>query len=206
MLGENKNKYYKSVIIILLFITFGVMTLIYLGLIIFKEQQQFLEKYQENITKDIREEFNLIRINITSINENNIESEKRLSNKIDNTNKRIVALKESYNTILNEVKKNKIESLYRDKYLTDKLKEAELMVKEGRINLAYPIYELIATEQPENKDARFYMYYTLFLKNKSDREKYRGIINGFKTLEKEGYIRKEMRDVLFYIEAEENHQ
>ncbi|MCL2480640.1 MAG: hypothetical protein FWF38_02905 [Spirochaetaceae bacterium] len=212
-----KNKAYKSVTTIVpLFMVFGVIVLVYLALIILKEHKLFSQKYTENIKsieenikereKYIREEFDFIRLGIISINEKNIETEKGLSVKIDYTNRRIATLNEVYNNILKEEKKKRVESLYSDKYLGDKMAEAALLLKEGKINQAYAIYELIAKEQPENKDARFYMYYTLFFKNRSDKEEYPKIKNGFNALEKEGYIRKEMIEVFSYIEAEETHR
>jgi thioredoxin-like negative regulator of GroEL len=90
--------------------------------------------------------------------------------------------------------------------MANKMKNAALLLKQGKINQAYDIYEVVAREQPENKEARFYMYYTLFLKNQSDKEEYSNIKNGFNTLEKEGYIRKEMIEVLSYIEKEEIYE
>jgi len=211
---KKENKAYRSaLLLILLLMALGVTALVYLDLIILKEHKRFSEKYEENIKaieenikekeKYISEEFDLIKPGITSLNEKNIEVEKRLSVKIDNTNKRITDLNEIYNNILKEEKKKRIESLYTDKNLADKITEADRLFKEGKMNQAHAIYKLIAEEQPEKKDVRFYMYYTLFLKNRSDKEEYQKIKNGFAALEKEGFMRKEMREVLAYIEAED---
>ncbi|MCL2791680.1 MAG: hypothetical protein FWD87_01185 [Spirochaetaceae bacterium] len=202
---NKENKVYKSItIIILLLIVFGVVFLGYLALTIFKEQKLFFERHEEqvkiteeNLKKKMGEGFDLVR-------QKNMESEKRLSGKIDDIYRGITTLNEIYENILEEQKKRRVESLYADKDLAEKMEEAKLLLKEGRINHAYRMYELVAREQPENKEARFYMYYTLFLKNKSDIEEYSRIKRGFNILEREGYIRKEMLETLLYIEAEKN--
>ena len=227
MQNEKADKILKSItIVILLFITFKVIFISYLGMTILKEHKLFSEKYEENLKsieedikqreKNINKEFEYINLGIISINEKNLESEKRLSAKIDNTNKRLMekidninksinSLNETYNNILKEEKKKRIEYIYTDKDLADKMKEGEFLIKEGKMNQAYAVYELVTREQPENKDARFYMYYTLFLKNRFDRDEYPKIKKGFYELEKEGYIRKEMLEVFSYIESEKNY-
>ena len=202
MQNEKRNKIYRAItIIILLFITFEVIFISYLAMVILKEHKLFSEKYEESIKK----EFELLNLGLININEKNMESEKRISGKIDNINKKLTDLNKVYNNILKEEKKKRVESVYSDKELADKMRDAALLLKEGKINQAYNMYEIVSEEQPDNKDARFYMYYTLFLKNKFDRDEYPKIKKGFYMLEREGYSRKEMTEVLLYIETEKNY-
>ena len=214
MKKENKeSKVYKSITIAILLIILAVAVGVgALQFIILKQQKLFFEKYEdslealhesiketeENIIREIENEFDLIM-------QRNMQSERAISGKIDNTNRRIVILNEVYEGILKEQEKMRVESLFSDMDLQDKMAEAAGLMREGKINQAYALYELIATEQPGNQEARFYMYYSLFLKNRSDREEYSRIKNGFAVLEREGYIRGEMAEVLSYIEDEESY-
>ena len=208
------NNIYKTVTIILfLFIAAGVVFLGYINQNMLQEHKLLSEKYEEKIKNaeerigeemaPIKQTVIALRGELENLNQRQMESEQKLFGKIDKTDSNITNLNIVYENILNEGKKRRIESLYTDKYLAEKMREAIYLFKAGKINQAYTIYEIVSTEQPENQEARFYMYYTLFLKNKYDRAEYPKIKNGFNMLEKEGYIRKEMAEVLSYIEEEE---
>jgi len=108
-----------------------------------------------------------------------------------------------YTGILAELEKRTLDSLYTEVVLIDLEQEAGLLFKEGKYLQASALYETIADAQPENTEARFFYLYSLFLGNKLDRTNYRRIKEGFLVLERNGYERAEIREVLEYIDIEE---
>ena len=194
------NRVYKSIVVTaLVLIVLGVVFLGYLALVMQKEQREIFE-----IQAEQREIFEIQAEQAELIMQRNIEFETRTLEKINKTNNTIITLNEIYESILREQKKRRVESVYVDKVFADRQAEAARLLREGKVNQAHSIYEFIAREQPENKEARFYMYYTLFSRNRSDKEEYSKIKRGFSVLEKEGYMRKEMLEILEYIEKEKN--
>jgi hypothetical protein len=196
---NKKSKVCKAVtVIIVLVITVCVMAAASLGFVILREVELLSKKYEE-VSGEIEERIKELQESVEELDEefDNIKLG------IRNAGREVERLNKVYGNILSEQKKKRVESVYTDKELADKMAEARVLLEEGKINRAYSIYDLVAGEQPENREARFYKYYTLFLKNKSDREEYAKIKNGFNTLEKEGYERKEMKEVFFFIEEEE---
>jgi hypothetical protein len=157
----------------------------------------------ENEIYSVNQSLSNLSISLETLTRIHLASEMRLSGKIDRADNSIITLNDIYQKILEEHSKRRLESLYTDRYLVDRMLEASQLLEDGKINQAYVLYESIAREQHENRDARFYMYYTLFLRNKFDREEYPKIKAGFLKLENEGYIREEIREVLSFIKLEE---
>jgi hypothetical protein len=93
--------------------------------------------------------------------------------------------------------------LYTDIDLADKEKTAMALYREGRYAEAHELFTVVAREQPENQAARFYQYYTRFLMNRLNREAYGEIRSGLAQLERNGYSRAEFREVLDFIDQEE---
>jgi len=108
-----------------------------------------------------------------------------------------------YAGILAELEKRTLDSLYTEAVLIDMEQEAGLLFKEGKYMQASTLYKTLADAQPENTGARFFYLYSLFLGNKMDRANYSRIKEGFLVLERNGYERAEIRDVLEFIDIEE---
>jgi len=127
----------------------------------------------------------------------------RAINTIIVTNRHVGQIEKVYGDLLEELKKKTLESLYDEEALTQRLQTARKLFEEGKYRQAYNEYEFVAKEQPENLEVEFYKYYSLFLRNKGDRNQYREIRNGLSGLENRGYTRKEIQEVLAFIAAEE---
>lgn len=123
---------------------------------------------------------------------------------IDNTNIRIQRVNAVYEGILTEMQKKTLEAVYTENVLIDMENEAYDLFKKGKYALASDQYASLAKAQPENIEARFFNLYSLFLNNKLDRNNYSRIKEGMKALEKNGYIRVEIKEALDYIDLEEN--
>jgi tetratricopeptide (TPR) repeat protein len=122
---------------------------------------------------------------------------------IDNTAYRVRQIEQVYGDLLAEQKKKTLESLYNEEEPQTWIKEAEGLFGSGRYRQAYELYARASDTQPDNQEARFYRLYSLFLVNRSDRSQYRVIRSGLAQLERNGYTRPEIGEVLSYIEAEE---
>jgi hypothetical protein len=119
------------------------------------------------------------------------------------TNNRIQRIDTVYSGLLAEQQKRTLDSLYTEASLSEKEQTAARLFRAGNYISAGAEYALIAQERPENTDARFYHLYCLFLGNKLDRDNYRKIKDGLLGLERNGYHRAEIREVLEYIATEE---
>ena len=124
-------------------------------------------------------------------------------NRINVTNERIQQMNTVYAGILAEMEKRTLDSLYTETTLISMEQEAKMLFGEGKFVQASVLYATVAEAQPENTEARFFYLYSLFLSNRLDRSNYRRIKEGFLLLERNGYRRREIRDVLEYIELEE---
>jgi hypothetical protein len=122
---------------------------------------------------------------------------------ISDTRSRVEQTRKVYADFLEEQKKKTLESLYTEEALNGLAREAKKLFDAGNYKQAHQRFVIITEEQPENQEAWFYRFYSLFLINKGDRQQYRGIRNGFELLERNGYTRPEMRETLRYISAEE---
>jgi len=124
-------------------------------------------------------------------------------NQLDRNYQRIRNLDNVYSSLLSEMEKKTLDSLYSEVVLVDMEMEARTLFQEGRYVQASIQYATIAEAQPENRQARFYYLYSLFLTNKLDRANYRLIKEGMQVLMRNGYNRAEMNYVLDFIESEE---
>ncbi|MCL2293352.1 MAG: hypothetical protein FWC36_00565 [Spirochaetes bacterium] len=171
--------------------------------------EERLDLLESSLKEELENEMYLVNGSLSGLNASletltrmHLAAELRLSGRISVTNSNISSLNEIYQSILEEHSKRRLESLYSDKYLADKMADASLLLAEGKVNQAHLQYVSIVSEQPENHEARFYMYYTLFLRNRFDREEYPEVRAGFLRLKNEGYVRKEMQEVLSFIDLE----
>ncbi|QQO11003.1 hypothetical protein [Breznakiella homolactica] len=123
--------------------------------------------------------------------------------RIASTNTRLERLEGVYADLLAEQKKKTVESLYSDRDLAGRYGEGLRLLEQGKYSQAYGVFSLVSGEQPENMDARFYMYYALFERNRHDREQYKKIREGLTLLQRNGYTREEIGAVLDFMAAEE---
>jgi len=119
------------------------------------------------------------------------------------TGRRIQEINAVYSGILAEMEKRTLDSLYNETILMETEQEAEKLFFEGKYAQASVKYAVVAEAQPENRQARFYYLYSMFLSNKLDRSNYRRIKEGLQALERNGYLRTEIRETLRFIETEE---
>jgi len=129
----------------------------------------------------------------------------RTINTIAATDRNINRIEQVYGDLLEEQKKKTLESLYEEEALLERFRNAGILLKEGKYRQAHDEYAIVANEQPENLDAQFYQYYTLFLRNKGDQSQYRRIRTALLGLERRGYAREEIKEVLEYISGEEGY-
>lgn len=122
----------------------------------------------------------------------------------NNTNGRIQRINAVYSGLLTEMEKKTLDSLYTEASLIDMEKEAKVLFSGKNYAGAYAQYAVLAEAQPENTDARFYCLYSLFMNNRMNRSNYPQIKEGMLALEKNGYIRSEIKEVLEFIDTEEN--
>ncbi|MCL2880324.1 MAG: hypothetical protein FWF29_08780 [Treponema sp.] len=120
------------------------------------------------------------------------------------TNNRIQALDAIYSGLLAEQKKRTLDSIYTEAALAEIEQAADRLFRTGNYARASVEYEAVARQRPKNTDARFYSLYSLFLSNKLDRSKYRQITEGLETLQRNGYQRVEINEVLDFITLEKN--
>jgi uncharacterized protein YoxC len=123
---------------------------------------------------------------------------------IFDVNYRVQQVEQIYADLLEEQQKKTLESLYDEEVLIQKSDEAAALFAKGQYRSANALYVVITEEQPENQDAWFYRWYSLFLSNKNDRAQYRQIREGLTLLERNGYTRPELLEVLVYITLEES--
>jgi hypothetical protein len=116
---------------------------------------------------------------------------------------RLIRTERVYADLLEEQKKKTLDTLYGEEELLERTRRAGELFRAGKYKQARELYAGISEAQPENQEARFYRYYALFLLNKSDRNQYRLIREGFMQLERSGYMRDEIGETLAYIAAEE---
>ena len=140
-----------------------------------------------------------ITVIIDEIEEGNVSTR----NRINMTDMRIQRINTVYSNLLTEMEKRTVDSLYSESLLIDMEKEAAIFFQEGNYIQAMAHYAAVAEAQRENNNARFYYLYSLFLNNKMDRNNYQTIKEGLLALETHGYLRREIKDVLDFINYEE---
>jgi len=96
------------------------------------------------------------------------------------------------------------DGLYTQQAILEMEQDAARLFRDGKYAMASAQYAAIVKEQPDNTDARFFQLYSLFLNNKLDRGNYRQIKEGLEALERYGYYRLEIKEILEYIASEED--
>lgn len=124
--------------------------------------------------------------------------------RIRGTNNQIREIAAVYAELLAAQNRRTLDSLYTEAGLAEAEQEAARLFREGNYAAAGGRYAVIAQARPENREARFYRWYSLFLSNRMDRANYWQIKEGLRALEQSGYHREELREAMEYIEAEEN--
>ena len=104
--------------------------------------------------------------------------------------------------LLEAQKRKTLESLYVEDVLAKEREEATEAFAKGRYLTAQKLYGEISTAHPEDQEARFYQYYSLFLSNKLNRDNYRNVREAMTLLERQGYTRSELTETLEYIAQE----
>lgn len=127
-----------------------------------------------------------------------------IGERITGVNNRIQRTERVYAELLSAQYRRTLDSLYKESELVEKKQEAARLFRAGNYVAASEQYAVVARARPEDVEARFYQWYSLFLINKMDMNNYKQIKEGLKGLEQNGYHRKEIREVLEYIEAEES--
>jgi hypothetical protein len=187
-----------------------------------KQNQQRLEKQIAALEEGVREQFivereillaaeqaaaDLILAQMleteTELARQTAEGTRLAGERTRGTNIRIRGIDEVYSGLLAEQQKRTLESLYAEPALIEKEKEAAGFFRAGNYKSASEAYAVIEQARPENMGAQFYRLYSLFLSNKMDRGNYGKIKEGFQALERNGYHRTEIQDVLEYISTEE---
>jgi len=163
----------------------------------FASLKEFIETQNEVLYNQILSSSNLIE-NLV------IDRTEKITADIDTTNKHLNRVEKIYGSLLDEQKKKTLVDLYDEPFVIDRYKNAEKLFNERKYRQAYDEFSFVSNEQPENLDALFFKYYSLFMINKGDQSQYRVIKNSFLQLQKRGYARSEIRDVLDFISNEEN--
>lgn len=123
---------------------------------------------------------------------------------ISTTNRRVIRIEQVYGALLDEQKKRTLESLYDESLIIDRYELAEKLFRERKYRQAYDEFSFVVAEQSENLNALFFKYYSLFLINKGDQSQYRIIKNSFLQLQRHGYSKPEIQEVLDFISDEES--
>jgi hypothetical protein len=118
------------------------------------------------------------------------------------TRRQVSALDATYRSLLEAQKRRTLEGLFEEDALLEWRKEAAAAFAAGRYINATRLYGEIAAAHAEDREARFYQYYALFLSNRQDRDQYRRIVDAFTLLERQGYTRRELTETLAFIVAE----
>ncbi|MDR2181292.1 MAG: hypothetical protein LBN92_01275 [Treponema sp.] len=130
------------------------------------------------------------------------EASESLLGGITETRSDIARLNAVYGGLLAAQKRRTLDSLYGEDFVPLKMREAYSAFRAGRYLEAGALYAEVSEAQRDNREARFYRYYALFLANKSDRNNYRAVADAFTALEQSGYNRREISETLSFINRE----
>jgi len=177
----------------------------------FRNQQERVAALEEAVREEfIRQTELLLEFTAQEIAQSTDETVRQITegtastkDRIQETNSRIHQIDAVYSGLLAEQQKRTLDSLYTEGGLAEMERQAAALFREGKYSTASAQYAVIAQARPENSEARFFHLYSLFLSNRLDRGNYRQIREGLQTLERNGYHRPEIRDVLDFIEAED---
>jgi hypothetical protein len=213
------NKHEKRILLITVVVLFGVVFVL-LGIILksvhaatalieakyglmeeqvqsaFAAQERHISAERAILSRELAE-------STDRLEETMVTGSNRTNRNIAATNQLVGQVEQVYADLLAEQQKKTLESLYGEGALIKAWEDAQGLFKEGKYKQANELFILLTEEQPENQEAWFYRYYSLFLVNRNDREQYRAIRERFMLLERGGYTRSEMGEVLNYIAAEE---
>jgi hypothetical protein len=162
----------------------------------FEEEKRLIREERENISRELVEATEHLEEVIAT-------GTSRTNRNIASTNQLVGQIEYVYAELLAEQQKKTLDSLYREGAVIDAGEEAYRLFMDGQYRRANELFIFLTEEQPEDQDAWFYRYYSLFLINKNDRGQYRGIREGFSLLERLGYTRPEMQEVIDYMTTEE---
>ncbi|MDR2767432.1 MAG: hypothetical protein LBB82_03795 [Treponema sp.] len=130
------------------------------------------------------------------------ETSESLLHGITETRSDVARLNTVYGGLLAAQKRRTLDSLYGEDFVPLKMREAYSAFRAGRYLEASALYAEVSEAQRDNREARFYQYYAIFLANKGDRNNYRAVAEAFTALEHSGYSRKEISETLSFINKE----
>ncbi len=116
--------------------------------------------------------------------------------------KKTDTIETTFTAILDEQKKQHISTVSEDRVLAEKGERAKQLFEEKEYIKAAVLWDEIVILQPDNREARFYALYARYIHNPADSSLYEKIIREFTLLEKNGYTRKEMEDILETVRME----
>ncbi|MDR2184327.1 MAG: hypothetical protein LBO80_01465 [Treponema sp.] len=169
----------------------------------FDRLENHLDQLEEGLRLAFAEQDRRLSEEAAALKELGGRIERTVSAGTGQTLSRIIRTERVYADLLEEQKKKTLDALYGEEELLERNRRAGEFFRTGKYKQAQELYAAISEAQPENPEARFYRYYALFLLNKNDRNQYRLIREGLMQLERSGYMRDEISEVLSYIAAEE---
>ncbi|WP_407427409.1 hypothetical protein [Treponema sp.] len=111
-------------------------------------------------------------------------------------------MKSGYDLLLDEQKKQRIDSVKKDTAVTNMTAEAEAFYKAKDYREAYKRFLDVLQYQPENNEIRFKKAHSLFCINPMDSTKYNEIISDCEVLRKNGYANPKLDEIEKHIKAE----
>jgi len=195
-------------ILLISFLSFFTLFIFLLVILYFQiSTNRKMSKSIASLKEFIEIQNNIINNRILSSSEHleNITNDQtdRIIAVISITNRNVNRIEQVYNALLDEQKKKTLQSLYNESFVIDRYENAEKLFSQNKYRQAYDEFSFVSNEQPENLNAIFFKYYSLFLINKGDQSQYRTIKNSLLQLQKRGYTRSEIQEILDFISNEE---
>lgn len=125
-----------------------------------------------------------------------------LQTKVVEQSKKTDTIETTFTALLDEQKKQHISTVVADTVLAKKEEQAKRLFEEQEYIQAANLWDEIVAVQSDNFDARFYAQYARYLYNPMDSSLYTKIVQEFTLLQKNGYMRQEMDDVLQTLRME----
>ena len=125
-----------------------------------------------------------------------------LQTKVIEQSKKTDTIETTFTALLDEQKKQHISTVVADTVLAKKEEQAKRLFEEQEYIQAANLWDEIVAVQSDNFDARFYAQYARYLYNPMDSSLYTKIVQEFTLLQKNGYMRQEMDDVLQTLRME----
>jgi hypothetical protein len=172
------------------------------------EMRELVEEESRQLREQLTREREELSAELAAAKSSLEESVEALSSRtqrgISDTRSRVEQTRKVYAGLLEEQKKKTLEDLYDEQTILAQMSEAKRLFEERKYRQAHGLYVILTGHLPENQEMWFHRYYSLFLLNRSDRQQYRQIREGLTLLERQGYTRPEIREILMFIETEEN--